>query len=107
MNINHDDLIHCVERCRNNTAVADRAPLRAQLAADVEAFLARGGVIEHPEIRRIHVERAQQPCGAWSLRYREPPPPITDRERVQAVQRRRRTANQRLILPGSHCGPRP
>lgn len=104
--MNHDELATLIARRsrRNETLIADHAPLREQLAADVAAYLARGGQIDRSACEPIRLQR-QESTGR--MIYAKTPAPLSDLARVKAVHERQRSTGQRIVLPGSHTGPKP
>lgn len=81
---------------------------REQLAAEMQAYLEAGGVIEQPTSVPLRCKPMTPGSSNTVRRWADDVPNMKTLTIKQRVKRqRRRTAAQRITLPGSHTGPKP
>lgn len=119
LRISRDDALEVVRR-RRAESTDDKAAMRVQLAAQTAEYLARGGQIEQavstPISCEVYLVHHANGYNRTVRRWVEHPAPVTDVERVVSAKRRMkmgdiakatRRPGQRVVLPGSHTGPKP
>ncbi len=107
MNISHDDMISAIERNREVIQVPrlmDGTPATHDVIADdVAAYLASGGVIEHPVCTQLRCEAPMGRTSTTDRRWVHAHIPIT--EHGDGLHHWR--TKGRLTLPNSGEGKRP